>query len=159
MEAKSTFRTKKGKRVDKSMGYMFLLNICKTARTNINNEITENNYWNDEYVGFGFEQDKNNKDHLNLIYELALGGPNAFLIYTYNRKEIAPYPCTWNGLLNTYYQYHWWGISCAFDIDITNNRSLTDPDDNVIHESIQECLEAIFDEACDTAYHNNLLEE
>ena len=66
------------------------------------------NYWNDETAAFGWQRSKENPEHLLLVYELAVGGPNAHLIFTYRLEEVFEDYTPEVEQTSTEFQFHWW---------------------------------------------------
>lgn len=109
-------------------------------------------YWKD--IGGVFEDDSEDNSKANLIIELAVGGPNAHLIYTYTKDEMSPYPHCSNGLKKIEFQYHWWSVT--YCIDLTTRPEKGNPEEHLMYEAAQECLDQIYEYCYDNyrAYHS-----
>lgn len=98
-------------------------------------------YWKD--LGGVFEEDWDDDNKINLVVELAVGGPNAHLIYTYNRSEMGPYPHVNNGLEKIEFQYHWW--SPTYCIDLTTLPENANAEERLMFTAAEECLDQIYE--------------
>ena len=81
------------------------------------------NYWKDETAAFGW--DNVDENQAQLVYELAVGGPNAHLIFYYDREDDMLYHS------KTEFQYNWWSPTYRFDLT-------DDPDAEDCRRSIEE---------------------
>ena len=105
-------------------------------------------YWKDACFGFSFSDSRENPEtEAELIFEMAVGGPNAHLVYTYKIDEMLPYPNISNGLIKAEFQYHWW--SRAFTIDLKDYPKDGDSDDILMWIGAGECLDQIYESAYD----------
>ena len=100
-------------------------------------------YWKDEngYLPGVWEYDENDPNKATIVIELAVGGPNAHLLITYNLKEISPYPSVNNGLEKIEFQYHWW--SPCYKIDLTTLPENANAEERLMYDAAAECIDQI----------------
>ena len=108
----------------------------------IDDEVTHIQYWKDLNTGH-FETNKKDPSLTDLVCEFAVGGPNAHLIFTYEKEKISPYPCIHNGLRKVEFQYHWW--SPVYTIDLTKLQEDANSEEQLMYEAAYECLEQIYE--------------
>lgn len=115
----------------------------------IDDEVTHMQYWKDEngYLPGVWEYDTNDPNKATIVVELAVGGPNAHLLITYNLKEISSYPSVNAGLEKIEFQYHWW--SPLYKIDLTTLPENANAEERLMYDAAQECLDQIHEIMCD----------
>ena len=112
----------------------------------IDDEVTHIQYWNDDGSGYPpacFETNESDPNKIELIYELAVGGPNAHLIFTYNKEKMSPYPYINNGLEKVEFQYHWW--SPLYTINFTKLPENANAEERLMYQEAHECLDQIYE--------------
>ena len=109
----------------------------------ITDEVTHMQYWRDTLDGYlpGVWEFNDDKTEGTIVIELAVGGPNAHLLITYNLDEIMPYPNTSNGLEKIEFQYHWW--SPVHSIDLTELPKDANSEERLMWSAAQECIDQI----------------
>ena len=119
---------------------------------NSDDEDFYDNYWNDETAAFGWQRSKENPEHLLLVYELAVGGPNAHLVFTYKLEEVFEDYTPEVEQTGTEFQFHWW--SPVSKLDLTEIPKDVDYKTRELFETAYTCLEQIEEEAM-TMLENN----
>ena len=121
---------------------------------NENDEDFIDNYWSDETAAFGWHRSKEDPNNLLLVYELAVGGPNAHLVFTYKITEEMPncYPSIEVDHIKTEFQFHWWSPVSA--LDLTETPKDTDAKARRLFETAETVLEQIEEEAKDWLERN-----
>ena len=111
-------------------------------------------YWNDETAAFGWQRSEADPTNLLLVYELAVGGPNAHLVFTYKITEEYPncYPSVEVEHIKTEFQFHWW--SPVSVLDLTETPKDANAKARKLFETAETVLEQIEEQSKDWLERN-----
>ena len=115
-------------------------------KENEDDEDFYDDYWSNEQMSFGWEKSKTEPYTVRLIYELAVGGPNAHLVFFY-RYELEPqyHPAIQIEFEKIEFQFHWW--SPISILDLTKMPKNPPWETYRLFDTAYTCLEQIEEEA------------
>ena len=103
-------------------------------------------YWSDESAAFSWEFNPKEKDKAKVVYELAVGGPNAHLIFHYKIDT----PAGWDpdpDLYKITFEWHHW--SPVHRVDLTKAPENATGDEKLMVTAAWDCYDQIEEEARD----------
>ena len=114
---------------------------------NTDDEEFIDDYWCAETAAFGWNLSAHVPNVINLVYELATGGPNAHLVFSYkiDVEEAKKYSPPDVELLGIEFQFHWW--SPVSRLNLTKIPKGIKQEKRELYETAHTILEQIQDEA------------
>lgn len=111
-------------------------------------------YWSHETAAFGWKLSVLVPDVINLVYEIAVGGPNIHLVFSYkiDTEEAKKYATPDVELIGIEFQYHWW--SPVSRLDLTEMPKYTRGIKRELYETAQTVLEQIEEQSMEMLEKN-----